>query len=90
MLDNEFRDNIGEIHSWICYLRFLAASFRYSNLKSMDMIGISEDDVMRFADSRGEDTITKYPEPLYQSYLTPKLGFDSLKTMPGLVDRLEY
>lgn len=90
MLDNEFRDNIGEIHSWICYLRFLAASFRYSNLKSMDMIGISEDDVMRFADSRGEDTITKYPEPLYQSYLTPKLVFDSLKTMPGLVDRLEY
>ena len=90
MLNNEFRDNIGEIHGWICYLRFLAASFRYSNLKSMDMIGITEEDVMRFADSHGEAPTSDRPEPLYQSYITPKLTFDSLSTMPDLIDRLEY
>lgn len=90
MLNNEFRDNIGEIHGWICYLRFLAASFRYSNSKSMAMIGIKEDEVMQFADSNVDSTSTNRPEPLYQSYITPKLKFDSLATMPGLIDRLEY
>lgn len=90
MLDTEFRDNIGEIHGWICYLRFLAASFRYSNLKSMSMIGITEEDVMSFADSSNETTTVDRPEPLYQSFMTPKLKFDSLSTMPGLIDRIEY
>lgn len=90
LLNNEFRDNIGEIHSWICYLRFLAASFRYSNLKSMKMIGITEEEVMQFADSRGDSPTADNPEPLYQSYITPKPVFDSLNTMPDLIDRLEY
>ena len=90
MLDNEFRDNIGEIHGWICYLRFMASSFRYSNLKSMSMIGISEEEVMTFADSRNEAMEMERPEPLYQSFMTPKLKFDSLSTMPGLIDRIVY
>ena len=90
MLDDEFRDNIGEIHGWICYLRFLAASFRYSNSKSMNMIGISEKDVMTFADSSNDTTTIRQPEPLYQTYITPKLKFDSLSSMPDLIDRLEY
>ena len=90
MLNNEFRDNIGEIHGWICYLRFLAASFRYSNYKSMNMIGITEEEVMKFADSHGDSPTSERPEPLYQTYITPKLVFDSLSTMPDLIDRLEY
>ncbi|MBR3725767.1 MAG: hypothetical protein IKN11_10325 [Bacteroidales bacterium] len=90
MQDNEFRDNIGEIHGWICYLRFMAASFRYSNLKSMDLIGVTEEEVIRFADSRDDTTASNSSEPLYQSFITPKLKFDSLGTMPGLIDRVVY
>ena len=90
MLDEEFRDNIGEIHGWICYLRFLAASFRYSNSKSMGMIGITEEEVMSFADSHDDAETDDQPEPLYKTFITPTLKFDSLSTMPGLIDRLMY
>ena len=90
MLNNEFRDNIGEIHSWICYLRFLAASFRFSNAESMDLIGITEEEMLKFADLHNEAASTSRPEPLYQSFITPKLHRDSLSTMPGLIDRVAY
>ena len=90
MLNNEFRDNIGEIHGWICYLRFLAASFRYTNAESMDLIGITEEEMIKFADLHDEASTSSRPEPLYQTYITPKLKFDSLTTMPGLIERVEY
>ena len=90
LLDEEFRDNIGEIHGWICYLRFFAASLRYSNAKSMEMIGLSETDVMNFADTHDDTEKPDSPEPLYKTFMTPTLTFDSLNTMPELIDRLMY
>lgn len=90
MLNNEFRDNIGEIHGWICYLRFLAASFRYTNAESMDLIGITEEEMIKFADLHDGVSTSSRPEPLYQTYITPKLKFDSLTTMPGLIERVVY
>lgn len=89
MLNNVFRDNIGEIHGWICYLRFLSASFRYANAESLDLIGIAEEEMLKFADMHGE-TSSSRPEPLYQSFITPKLHRDSLFTMPELIDRVAY
>lgn len=89
MLNNVFRDNIGEIHGWICYLRFLSASFRYANAESLDLIGIAEEEMLKFADMHGE-TSSSRPEPLYQSFITPKLHRDSLFTMPDLIDRVAY
>lgn len=89
MLNNVFRDNIGEIHGWICYLRFLSASFRYANAESLDLIGIAEEEMLKFADMHGE-TSSSRPEPLYQSFITPKLHSDSLFTMPELIDRVAY
>jgi len=89
MLNNVFRDNIGEIHGWICYLRFLSASFRYANAESLDLIGIAEEEMLKFADMHSE-TSSSRPEPLYQSFITPKLHRDSLFTMPELIDRVAY
>ncbi len=89
MLNNVFRDNIGEIHGWICYLRFLSASFRYANAESLDLIGIAEEEMLKFADMHGE-TSSSRPEPLYQSFITPKLHRDSLFTMPELIGRVAY
>ena len=45
---------------------------------------------MSFADSHDDAETDDQPEPLYKTFITPTLKFDSLHTMPGLIDRLMY
>lgn len=87
--DEKMRRLLKGIHNRRCWLRYAAASLRYYNLRNMQAIGISEEEVMEFTDGREKDDANTAPAPIATDYYTAPISPDSLTTLSHLNARLD-
>lgn len=76
--DREYRDHLDHIHSQAGYYRYLAAYLRWSNAKSMKLIGITEEEVNRFVKEKNKEERSGQPAPDQNQFSTPPVNPDGL------------
>ena len=86
---SRFRTALSAIHNRRCWLRYAAATLRYFNLQNMAAIGISEQEVKEFTNTREEKGEHVGTPPDAHSFYTSAYTLDSLNTLTHLTDRIE-
>lgn len=89
MKNDNVRSLLRSIHARRGWLNYIAATMRYYNLYNMECMGITEDEVMDFANAREEGSKNNNPPPRDTEYYTPTLQPDSLFTFRELNKRLD-
>lgn len=85
--NDEVRNHIATVHKKYCWLRYVAAYIRFGNRQNMEAIGISEEKVMRFTDSRVSNAVNSDDAPKDNDFYTPQLEPDSTS---GIWRRLSF
>lgn len=81
----ELRQRINRIHDWRCWMNYVADFMRYLNKKNMQVIGVTEEELMAFIEELSKELETVESVPKTTDYYTPLLSLDSLTTMPPIV-----
>ena len=89
MKDESMRSLLQSIHARRGWLNYVAATMRYYNLHNMECMGITEEEVIEFANAREEGSKNNNPAPRDTEYYTPALQPDSLFTFRELELRLD-
>lgn len=89
MHSDRVRTAMKAIHNRRCWLRYAAATLRYYNLQSMSVIGISEQEVMKYTNDRLEKGEAKGTPPDSNSFYTRAYTLDSLTSLTHLNERIE-
>ena len=89
MKNENIRTLLRSIHARRGWLNYVAATMRYHNLHNMECMGITEKEVVEFANEREEGTKNNNPAPRATEYYTPALQSDSLFTFRELDMRLD-
>ena len=76
--DKEYRNHLAHIHSQAEYYHYLAAYVRWKNAKSMQLMGVSEEELKHFIEERDKNQITIGEAPEQESFRTPVINPDSL------------
>lgn len=87
--DDKMQRLLKGIHNRRCWLRYAAASLRYYNLRNMQAIGISEEELKEFTDGREKAEEITTPPPAASDYYTAPISSDSLTNMAHLDARLD-
>ena len=75
------------IHNLRAYLSYVAATMRYQNLLNMESIGITEQEVMAYTDSREQEMESQNEPPDVGEFYSDPISTDSLLTFRSF-DRL--
>ena len=75
--NKEMRVYIANVHNSRGWLKYTAASLRQNNRYNMRAIGISEEEVMEFTDSRNWEDVSNEDAPKSDDFYTPALKPDS-------------
>ena len=89
MHSDRVRTAMKDIHNRRCWLRYAAATLRYYNLQSMSVIGISEQEVMKYTNDRMEKGEAKGTPPDANSFYTRAYTLDSLTSLTHLTNHIE-
>lgn len=87
LYSDKMRSILRNIHNRRGWLSYVAATMRYHNRHNMEAIGITEEEVWAFTDTRENDAENQNPAPRALDYYTPFLTSDSLVTFSEF-DRL--
>lgn len=83
------RSKIARIHRWSGWLRYAAATIRYSNEKNMALIGISKKELDEFTELRNKDIAISSQKPNANDYYPTDLDVNNLPTIKSMTDRLD-
>lgn len=89
MHSDRVRSSMASVHNRRGWLKYAAATLRFFNLKNMDAIGISEEEVMEYTDSREKEDEEERTPPMSREYYTPAFTLDSLTTLQHLTQHIE-
>jgi hypothetical protein len=89
MHSDRVRTAMKAIHNRRCWLRYAAATLRYYNLQSMSVIGISEQEVIKYTNDRMEKGEAKGTPPDANSFYTRAYTLDSLTSLTHLTNHIE-
>ena len=89
MHSDRLRTALKAIHNRRCWLRYAAATLRYYNLQNMSVIGISEQEVMKYTTDRLDKVENKSTPPDANSFYTRAYTLDSLTSLSHLTERIE-
>ncbi len=81
MSDKKYRELLEGMHTKAAYYRYLADKMRDHNRVSMEMMGISEEELMKFVEDNEAVTKLKNESRSLKQYVTPELNIDSLPAM---------
>lgn len=81
-----YLQNVDQMRAW---LRYVAESLRVRNRMNMDAIGITEQEVMEYTDSRERESEKKYVEPVFLDFYHDRLHADNLVSMSAFDSLLE-
>ena len=73
------------IHEWRCWMKYVASFMRYLNRKNIQVIGVTEEELMAFIEELSKEEGTVGSMPKATDYYTPQLNLDSLNTMPPIL-----
>ena len=76
--DKEYRNHLAHIHSQSEYYHYLAAYVRWKNVKNMQLMDVSEEELKQFIEERDKKQITIGVIPEQESFRTPEINPDSL------------
>ena len=82
--NDKLRHVMQRTHNLAGWMKYVAASMRYSNLQNMDAIGISEQEVMDFTDRRNKKNENTHPAPKSSDYYTTPIDPATLTTLSEL------
>ena len=82
--NDKLRHVMQRTHNLAGWMKYVAASMRYSNLQNMDAIGISEQEVMDFTDRRNKKGENTHPAPKSSDYYTTPIDPATLTTLSEL------
>ena len=74
----KFRSTVRQVHNRATYYLYLAEYIRYLNAINMQLMDVTEDEVLQFINEREEEVKVDRPIPMQQDYLKPVLVRDSL------------
>lgn len=86
MHDKKYRELLEGLHLKAAYYRYLADKMRDHNRVSMEMMDISEEELMKFVEDNEAVAKLKNESRTLKQYITPELTIDSL---PALEDWLK-
>ena len=79
--DKKYRELLEGIHNKAAYYRYLADKMRDHNRVSMEMMDVSEEELMEFAEDNEAVALMKNTERTLRQYTTPPLDIDSLPAL---------
>ncbi|MBR6320417.1 MAG: hypothetical protein IKR50_08270 [Prevotella sp.] len=79
--DKKYRELLEGIHNKAAYYRYLAAKMRDHNRVSMEMMDVSEKELMKFVEDNEAVALMKNTTRSLQQYTTPPLDIDSLPAL---------
>lgn len=87
--DGAIRVQLGSVSNMVDWLHYCVAVCRQLNLVNMSLIGISEEEVNRFTDSREEG-----PDPYeaavdFNDFIKPVIPLDSMYTMKSVQEQID-
>ena len=89
MRSDRMRTALAAMHNRRCWLRYAAACLRFYNLKNMQAIGITEEEVMAYTDDREQKIDDVGAPPDAYEYYTDPIPRDSLVSLAPLTARLD-
>ncbi len=84
--DKKYRELLEGIHNKAAYYRYLADKMRDHNRVSMEMMDVSEEELMEFVEDNEAVALMKNTERTLRQYTTPPLNIDSLPAMEEWLD----
>ncbi len=81
MRDKKYRELLEGMHNKAAYYRYLADKMRDHNRVSMEMMDISEEELMKFVEDNEAVAKLKNESRTLKQYITPELNIDSLPAM---------
>ncbi len=75
------RHTLAGIHYWRAWLSYMAATMRYHNLSNMESMGITEQEVMDYTDTRARWLKNANKAPDFDNFYSVPINPDSLTTM---------
>lgn len=89
MYSTRIRAALSAIHNRRCWLHYAAACLRYYNRFNMAAIGITEQEVMEYTNTRENNDYNVGNPPDSEQYYTAPFTLDSLTSMMRYSDRIE-
>ncbi len=81
MRDKKYRELLEGMHNKAAYYRYLADKMRDHNRVSMEMMDISEEELMKFVEDNESVAKLKNESRTLKQYITPPLDIDSLPAL---------
>ncbi|MBQ6166030.1 MAG: hypothetical protein IJK41_01140 [Muribaculaceae bacterium] len=85
--NNKFRQTLENFHARQNWLQYVLSYCRFLNKKNMELIGISEEEVMAFTDER--ERHSQDQEPSIADFRTEQLNPDSLTTLRPMIEHID-
>ena len=89
MHSDRVRAAMAEVHRKRGWLKYAAATLRHFNLKNMQAIGITEQELLDYIKEFEEQEINVGDPPISRDFYTDPYSFDSLTTMSDYTARIE-
>lgn len=83
------RHTLKGIHYWRLWLSYMAATMRYHNRHNMESIGITEQEVMEYTDTREQKTENTDEAPDFNDFYSAPIRPESLTSFKELDEELE-
>ena len=83
------RHTLKGIHYWRSWLSYMAATMRYHNKHNMESIGITEQEVMEFTDTREQKTENTDEAPEFNNFYSAPIRPEKLTSFKKLDEELE-
>ena len=83
------RHTLKGIHYWRSWLSYMAATMRYHNKHNMESIGITEQEVMEFTDTREQKTENTDEAPDFNNFYSAPIRPEKLTSFKKLDEELE-
>ena len=83
------RHTLKGIHYWRSWLSYMAATMRYHNRHNMESIGITEQEVMEFTDTREQKTENTDEAPDFNEFYSAPIRPKALTSFKELDEELE-
>ncbi len=84
--DKEYRNHLAHIHSQAEYYHYLAAYVRWKNVKNMQLMDVSEEELKHFIEERDKNQVNIGEAPEQEMFRTPVINPDGL---PDIKDWLK-
>lgn len=85
----KLRHTLKGIHYWKSWLSYMAATMRYHNRHNMESIGITEQEVMEFTDTREQKTEITDDAPDFSKFYSTPIRSEDLTSFKELNEELE-